>query len=73
MAQPDPIDTLLAELRQELSNTLTMLNIVVALRRNSAHLLQLLRSMMGDLCEQIEQAVPTLPEDPEEPDEQDIT
>jgi hypothetical protein len=61
MAQPDPIDVILAELRQELSDTLTMINIVVALRRNSAHLLQLLRSMMVDLCEHIEQVLPTLP------------
>jgi hypothetical protein len=63
MAQPDPIDTILAELRQELTNTLTMLNIALSLRRNSAHLLQLVRSMMVELCEQIEQALPVLPEE----------
>ena len=63
MAQPDPIDTILAELRQELSDTLTMLGIVVALRRNSAHLLQLLRSMMVDLSARIDQALPAIPEE----------
>jgi hypothetical protein len=61
MAQPDPIDVILAELRQELSDTFTMINIVVALRRNSAHLLQLLHAILGKLCEHIEQALPTLP------------
>ena len=44
MAQPeDQIAIILEELRQDLTNTLTMLTIVIALRRNSAHLLQLLR------------------------------
>lgn len=66
MAQQDPIDATLAELREDLSNVLTMLNISLALRRNSAHLLQLLRSMMVDLCEHIEQALPTLPDMDEE-------
>jgi hypothetical protein len=61
MAQPDPIDTILAELREDLSNTLTMLGIALALRRNSAHLLQLVRSMLGDLSERIDQALPILP------------
>lgn len=61
MAQPDPIDTTLAELRHDLSNCLTMLGISLALRRNSAHLLQLLRSMLIDLSEHIEQALPSLP------------
>jgi hypothetical protein len=68
MAQPDPIDTILAELRQELSDTLTMLNIVVALRRNSGHLLVLLRGMMVDLCEQIDRGLPSLPEEEGEGD-----
>jgi hypothetical protein len=68
MAQPDPIDTTLAELRQELSDTLTMLNIALALRRNSAHLLQLLRSMLDDLSQEIQDALPLLPaEDQEDP------
>jgi hypothetical protein len=57
------MDPLLAELRQDLTNTLTMLNIALALRRNSAHLLQLLRSMRMDLCERIKQALPSLPEE----------
>jgi hypothetical protein len=38
-----------------------MINIAIALRRNSGHLLTLLRSMMGDLCEQIDQAKAILP------------
>jgi hypothetical protein len=63
MAQPDPLDTILADLRQDLSNTLTMLNIAIALRRNSAHLVQLLRSMLGDLCEHIDQVLPLPPEE----------
>lgn len=66
MAQPDPIDTTLAELRQELSDTLTMINIVVALRRNSAHLLQLLRSMLDDLSQEIQEALPLLPAEDQE-------
>ena len=42
MAQAlDPIDTLLAELRQDIVNTLTLINIVVELRRNQPQLLQL--------------------------------
>jgi hypothetical protein len=62
MAQPvDPIDTTLAELRQSFADISTMINIVVALRRNSGHLLQLLRSMMVDLSEQIDRALPSLP------------
>jgi hypothetical protein len=65
MAQPeDQIAIILEELRQDLTNTLTMLTIAIALQRNSAHLLQLLRAMLGELCEHIEQALPTVP--PEE-------
>jgi len=73
MTQPDAIDTLLAELRQELSNTPTMLNIALALRRNSAHLLQLVHTMLAELGDEIARAVPVLPEEPAEGDEQDIT
>jgi hypothetical protein len=57
MTQPDPIDTTLAELRQSFADISTMINIAIALRRNSGHLLTLLRSMMIDLCEQIGHAV----------------
>jgi hypothetical protein len=40
MAQPvDPIDEILAELRHDFSNILTMLNIVLRLRQNSTQLL----------------------------------
>jgi ABC-type transporter Mla subunit MlaD len=67
MAQADQIDQTLEELRQAMGNTLTMINIVVALRRNSGHLLQLLRSMMDDLCEQIDRALPTFPDEEEQP------
>jgi hypothetical protein len=63
MAQPDPIDATLAELRQSFADIATMINIAIALRRNSSHLLTLLQSMMVDLCEQIEQALPTLPDE----------
>jgi hypothetical protein len=51
MIQPDPIDTTLAELRQSFADISTMINIAIALRRNSSHLLILLRSIMSDLCE----------------------
>jgi hypothetical protein len=61
MTQPDPIDTTLAELRQSFADISTMINIAIALRRNSGHLLTLLRSMMIDLCEQIGHAVASLP------------
>jgi hypothetical protein len=43
-----------------------MINIVVALRRNSAHLLQLLRDMMVDLSQEIQDALPLLPEEDHE-------
>jgi hypothetical protein len=47
MAQPvDPINEILAELRHDFSNTLTMLNIVLRLRQNST---QLLRPTEGKL------------------------
>jgi len=62
MAQaPDPIDTVLAELRQDLGNTLTVINIVVALRRNQPQLLPLLRDMLGELSQHIEVSLPTIP------------
>ena len=62
MTQPDPIDTTLAELRQSFADISTMINIAIALRRNSSHLLILLRSIMSDLCEQIDRLdVPPLP------------
>jgi hypothetical protein len=60
MAPDDDIDTILADLRKEVGNVLTLINIVIALRRNSAHLLELLRSMMVDLCEEIERTLPRL-------------
>jgi hypothetical protein len=60
MAQPDPTDQILAELRQSFADISTMINIAIALRRNSGHLLTLLRSMMVDLCEQIDHALPSL-------------
>lgn len=63
MAQAlDPIDTLLAELRQDMSNTLTLINIVVALRRKQPQLLQLLRGMLGELSQHIEASLPAIPE-----------
>jgi hypothetical protein len=61
MTQPDPIDTTLAELRQSFADISTMINIAIAFRRHSSHLLILLRSIMSDLCEQIDQALPILP------------
>jgi hypothetical protein len=68
MTQPDPIDTTLAELRQSFADISTMINIVIALRRNSGHLLTLLRGMMVDLSEQIDRALPSLPEEEGEHD-----
>jgi len=64
MAQPDPTDQILAELRHSMGNTLMMMDICMQLRRNSTHLIQLVRSMMVDLCAEIEAALPSLP--PEE-------
>jgi hypothetical protein len=61
MPQEDPLDTTLAELHQAFSDILTMLNIVMALCRNSAHLLALLRCMLADLSQHLERALPTLP------------
>jgi hypothetical protein len=46
MGQPvDPIDQILGELRHTMGNTLMLLDICLQLRRNSAHLVQLVRSM----------------------------
>jgi excisionase family DNA binding protein len=62
MAQAlDPIDTVLAELHQDIGNTLCVINIVVALRRNRSQLLPLLRGMLGELSQHIEASLPTLP------------
>jgi hypothetical protein len=64
MAQAlDPIDTVLAELRQDLGNTLTVINIVVALRGNQPQLLQLLRDMLDELSQHIEASLPAIPEE----------
>lgn len=71
MAQDDPIDTILAELRHSMGNTLMLIDICIQLRRTSAHLLQVVRFMLAELGEAIERALPTLP--PEEGDEHDIT
>ena len=58
MAQPaDPIDQTLAELR-----------IVIALRRNSAHLLPLVHSMLAELSLKIDTTLPTFPEEEGERD-----
>ena len=61
----DPIDTLLVELRQNLVNTLTLLNIVVELRRNQPQLLQLLLDMLGELRQHIEASLLAIPEEDE--------
>jgi excisionase family DNA binding protein len=62
MAQAlDPIDTVLAELRQDLGNTLTVINIVVALRGNQPQLLPLLRDILGELSQHIEASLPAIP------------
>jgi hypothetical protein len=62
MAQPpDPIDAILTDLQRDLGHCHTMLRICQQLRRNSAHLLQLLTSMLAELAEQIEAALPRLP------------
>jgi hypothetical protein len=73
MTQPDPIDQILGELRRTMGNTLMMMDICMQLRRNSAHLLQLVRTMLAELGNEIARAVPMLPEEPAEGDEQDIT
>jgi excisionase family DNA binding protein len=57
----DPIDTVLAELRHEIGNTLCMIDMVVALRRNRSQFLPLLRGMLGELSQQIEVSLPTIP------------
>jgi hypothetical protein len=66
MAEPDPIDTILKDLRQEVSDILTMINIVMALRRNSGHLLQLLSTMLRELQADIEAALPAFPAEEED-------
>jgi hypothetical protein len=71
MAQDDPIDKTLADLRQTLGDVLTMINIVSALRRNSRHLLGLLHTMLAELALKIDTLLPTFPEADDE--EQDLT
>jgi hypothetical protein len=68
MTQPDPIDQLLADLRHSMGNTLMIMDICLQQRRNSSHLLQVARSMMVDLCAEIEAALPSLPEEEGERD-----
>jgi hypothetical protein len=63
MAEQDPVDATLSDLRQTLGDTLTMINIVIALRRNSSHLLQLVHTMLADLAVKIDAALPTFPEE----------
>jgi len=57
----DPIDTVLAELRHNIGNTLCMIDIVVALRGNRSQLLPLLHDMLGQLSQHIEVSLPTIP------------
>jgi excisionase family DNA binding protein len=62
MAQAlDPIDTMLAELRHDIGNTLSVINVVVALWRNEPGLLPLLRGMLGELSQHIEVSLLTIP------------
>jgi excisionase family DNA binding protein len=62
MAQAlDPIDTMLAELRHDIGNTLSVINVVVALWRNEPGLLPLLRGMLGELSQHIEASLLTIP------------
>jgi excisionase family DNA binding protein len=62
MAQAlDPIDTVLAELRHDIGNTLCVINIVLALQRNRSQLLPLLHDMLGQLSQHIEVSLPTIP------------
>jgi hypothetical protein len=46
-----------------MGNALMMMDICVQLRRKSAHLLQLVRSMLAELGAEIEAALPSLPEE----------
>jgi hypothetical protein len=68
MPEQDPIDALLVEIRRSLSNTLTMLEIVRAMRRNQRDLLTLLRSMRSELSNDIQRALPAFPEEEGERD-----
>ena len=62
MAQPiDPIDQVLVDLRQSLSDSLSLLSVTIDIRRNSEKLLVLLRSILLDLGEDIVRALPVLP------------
>jgi hypothetical protein len=54
MAQPeDPIDRVLVDLYQDLSNTLTMLNTTLHLRENTTELLQPLGAALIELRERV--------------------
>ena len=62
-----PLDPILAELRQEMGNTILLLNIVITLRSNQLvsnqrRLLPLLRDMLGELRQSIEAVLPAIPE-----------
>jgi hypothetical protein len=67
VAQPeDHIDILLTHLHQQVGNLLTVINIVRQLRRSHQQLLPVLRTMMKEVCIEIDAMVPSLP--PEEGD-----
>jgi hypothetical protein len=57
-----PIDTLLADLRQDMGNTLCMIDIVITLGRNQRQFLPHLRDMLGELSQHIEAFLPAIPE-----------
>jgi hypothetical protein len=65
MADQASLDTILAELRQELSDTLTMITIVIQMRQNTDQLLRYLTRLLGDLHTHIWQALPSLPAEEE--------
>jgi hypothetical protein len=62
MAQPiDPIAQVLVDLRQSLSDSLSLLSVTIDIRRNSEKLLVLLQSILLDFGEDIVRALPVLP------------
>jgi hypothetical protein len=63
MAQADLMERTLQDLSEDLSHCLTMIGIVLAMRRNHGHLAQLLRTMLVDLCRHVEHSLSSLPEE----------
>ena len=61
MADRGEFDDILIDLREHLTNCVTMVNILLSVRRNQSHLAQVLNTMLRNLCTQVEEVLPSFP------------